>query len=471
MKPWVKIGLVAATFVVAAALAAFLIGQGLNKAGTWATILGLPIAIVSAAAGVWAAVLASRALREARSPTVPVPAPLKKAHVELVDAALDPDVVAGISGAEDAALTAERPMAKITNVKPRAGAIDFKFINRGDAAAVLHQFTIRILDFQLDTTPLLEYSYFPEGDSSAEGDESPSGEFYYGTTLKLKISNFGWGSALGFNAALTYPLLADLFPQAALSIDFAEIESGSIPTFTLPATGADRAVMDRLCERRAALLTKAVTALTEVNKKILRDPDFKILLSFHEQWHIREFFSDYRDMDDDPRQQWHRDYVAGLDSDYLPIRLNMHVEYTDQNGRQNSEDTVALTDFDRSMTEGVLWVGPSGFRYEVHHVDFMLMPGRDAYAVILDPQNADEREYRVSRSIPPGDADRFHVVLASRMSGDFTLRLSFHINGTQVVQSDPLKISLNRPRNARLPQGLSDGTSFELRDGRLELGV
>jgi hypothetical protein len=465
MKPWVKIGLVAAAFVLTAAVAAFLIGQGLNKAGTWATVLGLPIAILSAAAGVWSAVLAARTLREAHSSTVPVSAPLREAHVELVDAAVDPEVVAGISGSENTILTTERPTAEFTDIKPEVGAIDFKFINRGDAAAVLHQFTISILDFRLDTTPLLEYSY------RLVGNRSHSDEFLYGTTLELEIGNFGWGSALGFTAALTCPVLVDLFPNAALSVDFAEVGSGANLIFTLLAEDADQSVMDRLRERRAAFLGKAVTALSDVDEELLRDPDFTTLLSLHEQWHIREFFSNYRHIDDNPRQQWHCDYIAELDSDYLPIRLDMLAEYADQNGRRKSEDAVALTSFDRSMAEGELWIGPTGFRYKIHHVSFMMMPGRDAYAVILDPENSGNQNYRISRSISPGDADRFHVVLASRMSGDFHLRLSFHINGTQVVKSNPLRITLNRPRNASLPVGISDGASFELRDGRLELGA
>jgi hypothetical protein len=464
MKPWAKVGLVAGAFLAAGALAAFLIDQGLNDAGTWATVIGLPIAILSAATGAWSAVLAARTLREARSPTAPAPAPLKTAHVELVDAAVDPEVSARASNAESGPM-ATSSAAEIAEIQPVVGAIDFKFINRGDAAAVLHEFSISVLEFRLDTTPLLQYSYFPSGASAL------SGEFHYGTALELEVNNSGWGGAFDFTAELTCPVLASVFPQAALSIEFAEIESGAVRTFTLLAKDADQAAMDRLRERRAKFLQKAVSALDEADEEILHSPDFAILLSLHEQWHISEFFSDGRYASSDPRQQWHRDYIAELDSDYLPIRLDIYTQYADQDGQGKSESTAALTSFDRSMTEGALWIGPNGFRYEVHMVDFMMMPGGDAYAVILDPENPGDRNYRISRSIPPGDADRFHVVLASRMSGDFLLRLSFEINGAQVVQSDLIRISLNHPRNADLPLGLIDGASFELRDGRLELGV
>lgn len=333
-----------------------------------------------------------------------------------------------------------------------------------DAVSVLHQFTIRTIDFRLDTTPLLECSYSPVGGvSSSDG-------VHYGTILQLQVSNSGWGSALGLTAVLTCPILIDLFPPAALCFEFAEVESGADLTFTLRAEEADRAVMDRLRKRREVLLGKAVVALAEVDEEILGNEDFNTLLSFHEQWHIEEFFSDYRRIGDGPRQQWHRNYIAELNSDYIPVRLNMHIEYANQDRRPYSEETVALTSFDRSMTEGVLWIGSAGFRYDIHWVSFGMPSGGDAYAVILDPDDRGERNYRISRSIPPGDADRFHVLLASRMSGDYCLQLSFHANGVQVVESDPLWISLIHPRNAHLPASLSDDASFELRNGRLELG-
>jgi hypothetical protein len=42
---------------------AFLLRQGLAKASSWATVLVLPLTVVIAIAGIWAAVLAARGLR------------------------------------------------------------------------------------------------------------------------------------------------------------------------------------------------------------------------------------------------------------------------------------------------------------------------------------------------------------------------------------------------------------------------
>jgi high-affinity Fe2+/Pb2+ permease len=48
-------------------LLVFLLRQGLGKASMWATFLVLPLTVVVAVAGVWAAVVAARGSREDRS--------------------------------------------------------------------------------------------------------------------------------------------------------------------------------------------------------------------------------------------------------------------------------------------------------------------------------------------------------------------------------------------------------------------
>lgn len=68
---WLKPG-VAGVLIVAAGvlgmLLAFLMRQGLAKASLWATFLVLPLTVVIAIAGVWAAVLAARGLHADRVP-------------------------------------------------------------------------------------------------------------------------------------------------------------------------------------------------------------------------------------------------------------------------------------------------------------------------------------------------------------------------------------------------------------------
>jgi hypothetical protein len=53
--------------VVLAAFMAYLLRQGLDRASLWATYLGLPVTVITGSAGVWAAVLAAKALHGAEN--------------------------------------------------------------------------------------------------------------------------------------------------------------------------------------------------------------------------------------------------------------------------------------------------------------------------------------------------------------------------------------------------------------------
>ena len=99
MSRWSRVAFWAVAFAIGAGAGVFLIRQGLSQAGLWATALGLPLAAVGTAAGVWSTMLASRALRESRQNNVhsegrdqesPHAATYKKdALVEIVDPSID----------------------------------------------------------------------------------------------------------------------------------------------------------------------------------------------------------------------------------------------------------------------------------------------------------------------------------------------------------------------------------------------
>lgn len=72
MSKWLRAGVAAGLVVAAGALGvllAFLLRQGLAKASMWATFLVLPLTVVIAIAGIWAAVLAAQGLHADRGPT------------------------------------------------------------------------------------------------------------------------------------------------------------------------------------------------------------------------------------------------------------------------------------------------------------------------------------------------------------------------------------------------------------------
>lgn len=59
---WLRISVCGAVAATALALGSYLISQGLVRASLWAAALGLPLTVVITVTGIWAAVLASRAL-------------------------------------------------------------------------------------------------------------------------------------------------------------------------------------------------------------------------------------------------------------------------------------------------------------------------------------------------------------------------------------------------------------------------
>lgn len=61
MRRLARAGAGAGVAVGATGLAVFLVSQGLVKASLWASVLGLPVALIIAVAGVWAALLAAKA--------------------------------------------------------------------------------------------------------------------------------------------------------------------------------------------------------------------------------------------------------------------------------------------------------------------------------------------------------------------------------------------------------------------------
>ena len=66
MARWIWVAGGAAVFVAGTGLGLFLVSQGLGRASAWVTVLGFPLVLAGATAGVWAVVQAARTGRAAR---------------------------------------------------------------------------------------------------------------------------------------------------------------------------------------------------------------------------------------------------------------------------------------------------------------------------------------------------------------------------------------------------------------------
>ena len=65
VKVWLAMGLIIITAGLGSVMA-YLLRQGLDQASLWASYLGLPLTVCIAVSGVWAVILAARALRTER---------------------------------------------------------------------------------------------------------------------------------------------------------------------------------------------------------------------------------------------------------------------------------------------------------------------------------------------------------------------------------------------------------------------
>ncbi len=457
MTRWARLSTWGLVFILSAGVGVLLVQQGLSNAALWATVLGLPIAFVGAVAGVWSLMLAARTLRESRSQASTTSPRPKRGDLELVEAALDPGIVVS-AGEEERAERTSLGALVISDVAATYGALDFRFVNRGDATAVLRGFVLELVNVALDVTPVLTYSYVPPSSDAARD------------VLKVKIENDGWGDALNVSIRLTNAVLADALPEVKRCFTCPAVGNNGGFSFDVAFADLDQSRLASLRRRRAAVVARTVSAMEAVDPEIVMDNDVRQLLSRHEQWHVEEFFRDYDSDGLGPRQRWHCDYVAGLSGESLPTRLEMEVAYCDTRQDAHVERAVALTWMDRSMHEGDLWIRTTRFDYDAHEVSFLAAPPRDIYAVILDPEGPRERTYSISRIVAPGDAERFHILLASTQSGTFDVQLNFLVDRASRVTSEPISVTLTRRRNEALPQRLVDGAAFEIHDGSLDLG-
>lgn len=478
-----RAGLWGIAFILGAGAGFFLVSQGLGRASLWATVVGLPVAVAGTAAGAWSALLTARALREARegtahsgrqdrAPSSETPS-RKEADVELVDATIDPKIGAIFMGT----LPPEDQPADdclISDVEFRHEAIDFKFINHGDVTAILHQFTVEILDFQLDVSPVLTYSVeLLVGEGGQFNSRTYRNVYKSLESLVLEVNNHGWGDAVDFSAYLSDPTIRRLFPDPKLFFHSEAVSSGESATFTLLAADADRARLQELITQRKKVLTRVATARKSMDLTMFKDPKFKQLPT-DERRLIERFWDTYRD---------ERDLNDALKNAFLPIKLDLNVDYIDQKNKKHSlQEHPYLCPVERGQQKrilsppfasvGELGIDHRGFRYDLYTSSgmFSFLHPSEVYSVLLDPRASHEYSYSISRAVPPTGADRFHVLVAARQSGVFTLRLTFHVNKTGLVRSDPILVSLKHPRNARLPIHLVDGASFKLGHGQLELG-
>ncbi|WP_431925422.1 hypothetical protein [Amycolatopsis tucumanensis] len=372
----------------------------------------------------------------------------KQAVVSLVGTALDPEL------SSPAANPPTDNRYEVLEQKFEVGAIDCKFVNRGDATAFLDSFSVLVKGVTVDRAPVLSYSYAVRGRS-----------------VVVSARNAGWGAARRMRLRLVDPVLPDLFPaQSEVTVPVVE-PGATVPVLRLDPDPAIAGAIGDLRRRRAEFLPSVVEAMRREDDSIRASADFRALLSHHERWHVGEYFENLP-RGDSPRQQWHLRYVGALpETAEVPVGITVTGSYETEDG--NSHE-ITRTDvrcaIDEPVSPGVLWLGDHGFSYEFHEVSHNAVPPSTVHAVVLDAEPGQRRDYALSRAIEPGGVERFHVALASVKSATYEIALGFRVDGREHIWSKPMPVRLERLHGSALPDNLTDGASFEVRDGRLVLG-
>jgi hypothetical protein len=337
---------------------------------------------------------------------------------------------------------------EIGELRPHAEALDFKFINRGDAAAVLHEFTIRVVDFELDVTPRLMFFAQP-----SEPQRSRIGTAF--RALAVQAHNSGWGDAVDCDYRLQGPWLERIFPADTLQF-YGTVGSGvRKDILTLAASSLLLPPFREIVEDRL----RFVEAIKGDRGEYRRSE----LLSLIERLHFssdagNKFFGHLRGHLDD------LDDLLGVTR--LPIDLKVLASHRSVRGELFVEEYQVFVQGDT----GPLWVSPSGFFAETNETRDSYMYSDRAYAVVLEPYAGYEKRYSISRIIKSGDADRFHIVLSAPKSGSFKVQVEFSIDEGLTVASPHIDLRFECPAGKAHAPALPDAAEFRVIDGRLQLG-
>jgi hypothetical protein len=322
------------------------------------------------------------------------------------------------------------PVAKIADqelgIRFGFPVIDFKFQNRSDTAALLWQFELEILHFEVDRTPVLEFDINVAGSS----DEYRNPQVIVGP-LVISAINQGWGTAQDCQIEIHEPVLDKVFPDSRNFIG--DIESGE-----------EREIfrLNSLNSRRTKLIWLGITRkLTQhqpgsfLEEYILQDCEIAGVKSSKDLYQIQDVLITWVCFDEKGQRHTKEEVVAASRGSKYWLRL---ISLT-------SSGEFAMVDYLRPMAEDG-YFGPDM-----------------VYCSLLVPEEASTRTYSLSRKIPAKDLDRFYVMLACEKSCHVKARFRFFIDDS-ILESREFDINIWNPRNVGLPAGYQDGKAIAFSD-------
>lgn len=143
------------------------------------------------------------------------------------------------------------------------------------------------------------------------------------------------------------------------------------------------------------------------------------------------------------------------------VRLdNPHLIWTckDEKGKQHQGEDIPRFAFN----EGYLALTSDGF-LRINYLRIPAPAGSDVtYVSLIDPRKgAHERTYSISRKIPPGDIERFHIMIGSLLSCNLHLKFKFTIDKSKVIESEEFNLNIWNPRGQQIHPKYEDGSELQ----------
>src|SRR5215831_12146681 len=292
--------------------------------------------------------------------------------------------------------------------------IDFKFQNTGDATTFLWKFTVSVLHAEIDVTPILDFS-----SEVREG------------VLQVGVTNNGWGTAHDFQLQIEESTLNRVFAESTRQYR-ESIQSGESRTI--------------LCWSRNLAIPRQFEAVRK-----------EFITIEHEGFH-----SDCKDW-----WSWFRSNRVSTHGMRIgPLLAKWQCK--DEKGREHkNEEDIAMS---RSFKDIVLT--SDGFieiEKSVPFSSFFTMYLSDmTFIVMIDLLKNHEKTYAISRKIPPGDIERFHIMVGSPMSCHLRVNFKFFADKNNIIESEGFDIYIWNPRNSGWHRYYKDGEDLERMSNTLQ---
>ena len=328
--------------------------------------------------------------------------------------------------------------------------IDFKFLNRDKHSAIIKQFTVEVLEAEIDPTPSLSFTFDVARRSHVfRGDDV--GNWEGDDSLIIYARNNGWGSAFGLELTLNEPNLNQLLRKSDRNFKGDINSEQRVAVLQLQASDVNHELVTRLHREGMA------SARNRMERELPEFLKWNEHMTVENGYDANSLAKAYEEHQHRARQHFDRQWGMPLEHHIseamrndqsqnplsIPIsRLNVDWRCTDEHGTDHdgSQDAKGWPDgWD-------LYLTPHGFVYNEHHVLKCALGSDVTFCTLIDPSlGQHHREYPISRVVPAGDVERFHIMIGGTKSSRLTVRFSFTLNEKDTVTSDEFELKLWNP--------------------------